>query len=233
MALGDDLKSAVKDIFADPWFDKEGRVVPNPEDLRLGNDAREFERGTVLYADLSESTALVDGMSWQFAAEIYKAFLHCAAAIIRTEGGAITSYDGDRVMGVWIDSQQCSRATLSGLKINYAVNHIINPAIKAQYSTDFEVRQNVGIDTSKLRTTRTGVRGGNDLVWIGRAANYAAKLSACDGSATTWITKEVFGWMRDSSKFGGETGKEPMWQQYTWTEFDGRQIYGSNWWWSI
>jgi len=36
------------------------------------------------------------------AAEIYKTYLHCAAKIIRSEGGSITSYDGDRIMGIFI-----------------------------------------------------------------------------------------------------------------------------------
>lgn len=233
MSLGDDLQSKVRDIFSKEWTEKEGRVVPQPEDLRLGNDARFFERATVLYADLSESTALVDTMTWQFAAEVYKAFLHCAASIIRDEGGAITSYDGDRVMGVWIDGSQSTRAARCGLKINYAVEKIINPALNKQYNTDFVLKQNVGIDTSRLRTTRTGVRGGNDLVWIGRAANYAAKLSAADGAAKTWVTEELFGRMAKCVKFGGQPSKEPMWSQYTWTEFDDRKIYGSTWRWRV
>ena len=33
----------------------------------------------------------------------------------------------------------------------------------------------LGIDTSKLFVARTGIRKSNDLVWVGRAANYAAK----------------------------------------------------------
>ena len=39
------------------------------------------------------------------------------------------------------------------------------------------MKQIVGIDTGEVRTARIGIRGGNDLVWIRRAANYAAKLT--------------------------------------------------------
>ena len=99
MALDEDLKSAVDEIFRDSWAKRDGLVMPEPKALKLRNDAVEFECTTVQYADLSGSTALVDEMKWEFAAEIYKAYLHCAATIIRTEGGSITSYDGDRVMG--------------------------------------------------------------------------------------------------------------------------------------
>ena len=90
MAL--DLAPQVREIFRRAWETRQGRVVPEPGDLKLGNDAVEFARATVLYADLSGSTSFVDTSLWQFAAEIYKAYLHCAESIIRNEGGVITSY---------------------------------------------------------------------------------------------------------------------------------------------
>jgi class 3 adenylate cyclase len=96
MALEDDLKDKVAEIFKSQWSKRDGLVVPEAEDLTLGNDAVHFERVTILYADLSGSTDLVDTIEWYKAAEIYKTFLHCAATLIRQEGGAITSYDGDR-----------------------------------------------------------------------------------------------------------------------------------------
>src|SRR5690606_10385671 len=102
MARLEELQSAVADIFSARWASRTGQVVPDPEDLRLGNDVVEFDRATVLYADLQGSTYMVDSEPWWRSAEIYKTFLHCAASIIRGEGGAITSYDGDRVMGIWI-----------------------------------------------------------------------------------------------------------------------------------
>ena len=67
--------------------------------IQLGNDAVKLE-GTVLYADLDDSTKLVDTMSPEFAAEVYKSYLVCAARIIRDQGGVITAYDGDRIMAV-------------------------------------------------------------------------------------------------------------------------------------
>lgn len=233
MALGEDLKSAVGKIFKDSWARRDGQVVPEPEALKLGNDAVEFDRATVLYADLSGSTALVDEMKWEFAAEIYKAYLHCAATIIRTEGGTITSYDGDRVMGIWIGKVQSTPAARAGLKINHAVQKIINPALKSQYSnTAFEVRHVVGIDTSPLRAARTGVRGGNDIVWVGRAANYAAKLTELKMEERTWITKDVFDKLTDEAKYGG-ADKTLMWKSYNWTQKADYQIYGSIWTWGV
>lgn len=232
MATEDQLKDTVSNIFRSRWDTRKGQVVPDPSALKLANDAIEFDRATILYADLAESTSMVDSKSWQFAARVYKTYLHCAASLIRDHGGEITSYDGDRVMGVWIDNRQCSNATKCALKINYAVTYIINPAVRARYpDTPFTVKQVVGIDTSEIRAARTGVRGGNDIVWVGRAANYAAKLTSLSENAT-WITKAVYDQIADSSKFKAGTTTN-MWSGYTWNAQGSQQIYGSNYWWKI
>jgi class 3 adenylate cyclase len=233
MALADDLESEVRKIFRAPWTTRDGQVVPEPDNIQLGNDAVEFERATVLYADLSGSTTLVDQEAWQFSAEIYKTYLYCAAKIIRQEGGAITSYDGDRVMGVFVGKSQSTPAARCALKINYAVKNIINPALKAQYPTrDYAVKQIVGIDTSRIRAARTGVRGGNDIVWVGRAANYAAKLTEIKREETTWITKDLYDHLEESAKVGG-ADKLPMWKLYKWSQKGDLPIYGSTWWWKV
>ena len=59
MSLGDNLNSEVRKILQESWTTRQGRVVPAPEDLRLGNDAMLLD-GTVLYADLNGSTKLVE-----------------------------------------------------------------------------------------------------------------------------------------------------------------------------
>lgn len=206
--------------------------MPDPEDLLLGNTAVEFDRATILYADLSGSTKLVDAEDWTFAPEIYKAYLHCAATVIRNEGGEIVSYDGDRVMGVFIGETQTTPAAKAGLKINFAVQKIVNPALKKQYSTAYEVKQVVGIDTSPIRAARTGVRGDNDLVWVGRAANYAAKLTDLNLAERTWITKEAYDRLHDSAKFSSKD-RTHMWKSYMWSQMNDHPIYGPGWTWTI
>lgn len=233
MALADDMKAAVEKIFKSGWTKRDGQVVPEPEDLKLGNDSVEFVRATVLYADLSGSTAMVDAKKWEFAAEVYKTYLHCAAMLIRDEGGTITSYDGDRVMGIWIGEEQSTPAVRCGLRINYAVQQILNPALRSVYtSSTFEVKQIVGIDTSPIRAARTGVRGGNDIVWIGRAANYAAKLTNLNLAQRTWITKAVYDKMMARVRYGGKDN-ENMWKAYTWKQQGDHPIYGSTWCWKV
>jgi class 3 adenylate cyclase len=228
MGLLTDLNKEVEQIFKEQWKTRDGQVVPESEDLKLSNDAVILD-GTVLYADLSVSTYLVDNYSKEFAAEIYKTYLHCAAKIVRSEGGTITAYDGDRIMSVFIGASKNTSAARSALKIYYAVLHIINPAIKSQYpNLNYGICQVSGIDTCKLFIARTGIRGSNDLVWVGRAANYAAKLSALSSDYATYITKEVYDQLHTSVKI---TNGRSMWEMAKWTDMNNKIIYRSNWYW--
>lgn len=229
MSFTTDLTKEVEDIFKAAWKTREGQVIPEPEDIQLGNHSVELE-GTVLYADLAESTDLVNTKKPEFAAEVYKTYLLCASRLITKNGGTITSFDGDRVMGVFIGSHKNTQAARCALQINYAVLKIINPKLKAQYpSSTYEVKQAVGVDTSKLFVARTGIRGSNDLVWVGRAANYAAKLcSLREGYFASFITDAVFSSMNEESKFGGDP-RQMMWEKSYWKDM-GIWIYRSSWW---
>ncbi len=230
MSLGEDFAKEVRKIFRETWVTRNGRKVPEPKEVALGNDAVELD-GTVLYADLDDSTNLVDSHPPKFAAKIYKAYLSCAAKVIRSEGGVITSYDGDRIMAVFIGDSKNTAAARSALKINYTVTKIINPVLE-KYSpkTNYKVKQVVGIDTSKLFVARTGIRNSNDLVWVGRAANYAAKLCSLPSDYPSGLTASVYNNMHDSVKL---LDKKSIWKAFTWNSMNGMKIYRSNWWWPI
>jgi len=231
MSLRDDLIQQVTDIFKYQWNERNGRTVPAAEDLTLTNTAVRLD-GTVLYADISGSTGLVDGYKNYFAAEVYKSFLFCSAKVIKNRGGVITAYDGDRVMAVFIGKSKNSDAARAALEINYVRQEIINPAIRRQYSGNkFYLQHTVGIDTSQLYVARTGVRGANDLVWVGRAANHAAKLCELSAEYPTRITQEVFNRLNGGSKYGGDP-RRLMWNSATWNTM-GRKIYRSSWHWAI
>ena len=227
MSLGEELADEVQKIFKQTWSTRKGIKVPESEGLRLGNDAVGLD-GTVLYADLDASTNLVDGYQPAFAAKIYKTYLHCAAKIIKSEGGVITSYDGDRIMAVYIGDSKNTSAANSALKINYTVTKIINPLLKKYYPrTNYCVRQVVGIDSSELFVARTGIRGSNDLVWVGRAANYAAKLSSLSADYPSRLTEAVYKKLNKSAKYSND-GK-PMWEVATWNDMNRMRIYRSTW----
>jgi class 3 adenylate cyclase len=225
-----ELQSGIDQILNTKWNQREGTVIPTPKDVRLGNDAVNMEC-TVLYADLADSTGLVQGHKNWFAAEVYKAYLMTASELIRNNGGQITAFDGDRVMGVFADGAKNTSAAKCALQIHHMVELEIKPRIRKKYpTTSFEIKHGIGIDTSPLFIARAGVWGDNDLVWVGRAANYAAKLCALrTAEASIFITSDVYNKLNESSKFGGNP-KRDMWTKTSWPEF-GTVIYQSAWRW--
>ncbi|WP_232816962.1 adenylate/guanylate cyclase domain-containing protein [Rhodococcus sp. H-CA8f] len=207
--------------------------MPSTDDITLSNDAVKLE-GTVLYADLAHSTTMVDSEPDWFAAEIYKNYLYCAAHIIREFDGIITAYDGDRVMGVFIGDMKNTNAAKCALKINYTVKKILRPALAAKYpKSTFVLEQRVGIDTSNLFVARTGIRGSNDLVWVGNAANNAAKMAALPTSYPSYISAAVYNRLDPESKYFDDiTMTDNMWTNLGDSDL-GYVIYGSTYSWVL
>lgn len=234
MKTEDDILKEVGTIFRADWHRSEAQKVPDQSDVLLGeNDAKEFE-GVVLYADMRESTKLVREYKDYFAAEMYKAFLFAAGEVIKNNDGVITSFDGDRIMAVFIGKSKCTNATKAGLQI-YAIVRKINERMAEKYhAVSFRLDFAVGIDMSRLFVIRTGIRGSNYLAWIGDAANIAAKLSEVrNQDGHVYITDRVYQKMNDSSKYSASDGKgECMWSLLSIIVED-QKIYSSTWYWDF
>ena len=160
MALKEDLETRVREIFQQRWTTRDGTSVPSDDSIKLSNDAVKLN-ATVLYADLADSTKLVDGYKDWFAAEIYKTFLHCAAKIITAEGGTITAYDGDRIMAVYLGDSKNTSAVRTALKINWAAKNIVQKEMDDHYKdrTTYKLFHVCGVDTSDIFVSKTGIRG--------------------------------------------------------------------------
>lgn len=230
LSLRADIECKVNEYLSTKWNVRNGQNVPEYDNVKLGNDAVKLD-AVILYADLAESTQLVNTYDEKFSACIYKSYLDCAARIIRSENGIITSYDGDRVMAVYIGDLKNTQAARTALKINYCVNNIINKSIISRFSgCSYRVKQAVGIDASEIFVARTGIRGSNDLVWVGRAANYAAKLCGLrEDYYATWITSDVYNKL--SSDVKNSQGKN-LWEKVLWPE-KSIYVYRSSWWYEI
>ncbi len=224
--LADELRDEVREKFRSQWTIRPGRVVPDEDSMTLGNDGVRID-AAVLYADMADSTKLVDAYPDTFAAEIYGAFLRCASRIIKDNNGTITAFDGDRVMAVYMGDNKEADACWTALKLNRAMQEIIRPALRELYpKVTYVPHHTVGIDASSLLVIKDGVRGANDLIWVGRAANYAAKLCSLDHTYQTRITDPVRRALSGNLITTQQGG--PVWQQMTWNDMGGITIYRSN-----
>ena len=196
MSLLEYLTGKVVELTTTVWGNiPNARVLPTADDLTFGNTGERLEV-TILYADIHRSTQMVDELVDTLAAEYYKAFLHCSAKVIKANDGQIQAYDGDRIMAVFVGENQADNAVKAAMQISYAVSRVINPAFAAAYPAFHrEIKHTVGIDTGTVLVAKTGVRVDSDLVWVGPAANYAAKLNSFEGLDPiypTRITARVF-----------------------------------------
>jgi class 3 adenylate cyclase len=167
-------------------------------------------------------------MKRTFAAEIFKAYLRGACRILVAKGGTITSFDGDRVMAVFIGTGKETAAVRAALAINHLVTHLINPLVKQRYTTEFVVKHAVGVDAGNLLVARAGIRGSNDLVWVGPAANVAAKLSALrQPPYSTFVTDAVYNAMNNDVRLSDGAN---MWESTPW---NGMAICRSKYSWGL
>jgi class 3 adenylate cyclase len=230
MALKSDLETYVSAVFAERWTVRNGESVPD-DDTKLGlkNDGVKID-GVVLYADLADSTMMVDKFKPEFSAEIYKTFLYCCARIVASLGGKVTAYDGDRIMGVFVGASKNTSAVKAAMQIKWAVEEIVQPKLRERYTTtDFKIQHVTGVDGCELLVAKTGARGANDLVWVGKAANHAAKLAALP-SSYIYITSSVYTAMNDEVRHVGTTN---MWEKCIWNNFNSAEIYRSTYRWTV
>lgn len=241
MPLKDVLKAEVGRIFTNQWDTSQGRKVPVIDTTTSPGftfkNVGSYIDATVLYADLADSTLLVNEKPKWFAAEIYKAFLFCAGKLVLDESGEITAYDGDRVMAVFMGADRHDRAVRCAQKVDWAVLNILQPALDSYLDLRFQgyrLKHVVGVDDSSLLVTKIGVRNNSDLVWVGRAANYAAKLASEDDAYCTYITAAVYQQMTDRVRLVGGKGVD-LWQAWLSDKIpeDVPLVYRSNSYWEI
>lgn len=235
MKKAKEIEGDIGTIISTTWSKRTGNKVPETEDIALAGGAVELD-ATFLYADLASSSKMVKELDRRVAAKILKSFLSSSAKLIKFNNGKVVSYDGDRVLGVFYGKSKNSDSAICALQINYVVNQIIKPTFEAKYTSvkeaSFSIGHGVGVDTGTVLAVRGGVRGSNDLIWIERAPNLAAKLSDLRESPLhSFITASVYNRLNDKSKLGGKEEKI-MWQARTWKFLEETIIiYGSSWWW--
>lgn len=231
-ALETKLGTDVHKIFDTPWNIRSGLVVPYTEDVALVNGAVKLD-AVILYADLAQSTRLARNLDRSVTAKIVRAYLSTMTQLVKSAGGEVRSFDGDRVMGIFVGSSKNSSAANCALKMNYVVSKILRPKAQAKFPSlvknNLGIAHCVGIHASPVLVVRGGVRGTNDLVFVGSAPNLAAKLSEIRNSPYhSYITHTVFGNLNRHARLSSQG--DPMWTPERIKLSDGNwSCYRSSW----
>ncbi len=213
MGLSGDISDGVRRALKTTLVVRDGRKVPEKRDLAFlnGGGAVRLD-ATYAYADLADSSGLAQHIKQEVAANIIRAYVHAAAKTFRAYGGEIRSFDGDRVMAIFVGDQKNASAVRAALALNWAVDKLINPIMFETWSDMsqmWRMKHAVGIATGQALIVRGGVFGDSDMISIGGAPNSAAKLSELRPVSphygpqySIYITEEVYRDLPDTVRLG-------------------------------
>jgi len=238
MTLRDDLIEARDEIVQTDFTSRDGTVVPKTIDVGYNESVK--LAATYLYADMANSTGLREISPATTVGKVMRLYLELSVRIIRAQQGHIRSFDGDRVMGIYIGTGRADRAVKSAMQILWACNNLIQPEITSRYKSikdvGWIVKPGSGVASSDALIVRGGVRkSSSDLVSIGIAPNMAAKLSDIRHPPyRTRIGKGTYSSLSDSLKYSVRNG-EDMWGGPHSLEMGGKsfEYYRSSYMWSV
>lgn len=176
----------------------ETEVVPTLDDpaLTFGDPVEGVKRAKrldtcVLYVDIRDSSRISAERRPHTLARMYSAFVTAMLDCVRQEGGHVRNIIGDRVMAVF-DRPNCFVAAARTAALCNTVAHRVLAPRVAALGEGFVFRCGIGIDHGTMLVTKAGKprRAGErefyrSLVWMGRPANVASKLTDLANKAAT------------------------------------------------
>ncbi|WP_278069534.1 hypothetical protein [Brevundimonas sanguinis] len=121
--LRDTIQREVRGVLHQPWDTRVGTVVPSTDTVAL-NGGRVDLCAVMLYADLADSTVIAIA-NREAASRLFRAYLALCARVIVRRGGEIRSFDGDRIMAVFVGADASTAAVCAGLEINWCFQRSI------------------------------------------------------------------------------------------------------------
>jgi adenylate cyclase len=195
--IGDEISTILRSDFAIEVMGTSS--VPHSDDQSItfpNLDAR-FQRckvieTAVLYIDIRRSTNLNLEHRPQTVAKLYSAFVRTMTRCAAEYRGHVRGIIGDRVMVLFNPSTAFTDAVDTATLMNSVCQDDLNKRFKQN-----DVACGIGIDYGRMLATKTGVRrhgyerhNYRSLVWLGRPANIASKLTDL-ANKTTCHSREV------------------------------------------
>ncbi|GJE43558.1 adenylate/guanylate cyclase domain-containing protein [Methylobacterium soli] len=174
--LGTEFQIDITETNTVPHSSNPAVTFPNLDAKRQGTKLIDT---CVLYIDIRRSTQLNLTHKPKTVSKLYSAFVRAMTRCARYHKGHVRGIIGDRVMVIFDRKNAFVNAVECAISMNSVSQYIIN-----RHFTRGEVECGIGIDTGKMLATKTGVRrhgteqsAYRNLVWLGRPANVASKLT--------------------------------------------------------
>jgi class 3 adenylate cyclase len=217
----------------------EPRGVPEPGDIALGKKAAKLE-ATVLFVDVRQSSAITTTFRRQTAAKMLKSYFDGSVRIINGEGGAVRSFNGDGMLALFVGDNRSNDAAMAAFQLKWFVADVLRPKFNRLFDGNEKARGkrlafDIGcaLDDGDIYAVRVGIRGTNDVAWVGRCTNTAAKLSnVLTSPDNIGVTRAVYARLNGRRV---EKNGEHKWSGEKWGTFGGvkRAYRTTTWWWSL
>ena len=173
----------------------ETNFVPNFDDPNITYDNLDTNKkkckrleSCVLYVDIRGSANISASKKPHTLAKMYSSFVRSMIACAKYYGGHVRNIIGDRVMVVF-DKDNCFKNSIdTAVLMNSVCQNILNKRIK-----NFDFKCGIGVDYGKMLITKSGaIRQGSEkefyrsLVWLGKPANTASRLTDLAFKTETW-----------------------------------------------
>jgi len=156
-----------------------------------------------------------------------KAYFDGAVRIIGHNSGRVRSFNGDGMLALFLGDQRFHNAVKAAMEVEWFAGNILRPRLDGYFENNraamgqrlvFEI--GCGLDDSSIFAVRVGIRGTNDVAWVGKGTNTAAKLaSKVSQPQSIGITREIYSHLDRSYKYD-------MYGAHMWSEEDPEEIGG-------
>lgn len=196
--LESDFEVSITDTKSVPSIDTPDITYPNLDEKKL--KAKRI-RTCVLYIDIRKSTELNLKHKPITLTRLYAAFMRSMVKAAQHYNGRVRNIIGDRVM-VLFDEENCfTNAVKTAILLNSVAKYILN-----KHFSHNEIECGIGIDYGRILVSKGGIKKNGtenapykSLVWLGRPANVASKLTDLANKTTEITTTQEIQYLERSA----------------------------------
>ncbi len=149
--------------------------IPSPEDLPLHQNTGSKLETAAFYIDLRGYSDLLENRRFDTVGRIISAFHYTIARFIKFHSGHIISFMGDGLLALFEPKNNpIKNAVECALKYKYFFKNYFSNEIRERWK--IELDYGIGIAYGQIIAIRTGMKGKNDITWVGRCIKDAVKI---------------------------------------------------------
>lgn len=190
LILSSEFKVTITETEIVPSIDDPNITYPN---LMTKEQKCKLIETCVLYIDIRRSTELNLTHRRETVTKLYSAFIRSMVKAAEEYGGKVRGIVGDRVMVVF-DKHMCFKnAANTAILMNSISQYLLN-----KHFDKNEFKCGIGIDYGKMLVSKNGIikqgsenTSSKSLVWLGRPANLASKLTDTANKSISTTTEKL------------------------------------------